>query len=146
MALDLIRAEVFHWLMVVGCKYVIIFGADMSSSEHVHNRKQDTLVLGKGTTQGLEDIGLAAERKYPINFSEQQKTFCLSLHYNGENSYLIVNSLEINKFKAKDSEINAFPLCLGNVSKDFSADDMKKTGLYGYVYDFQLIMIVLLLI
>ena len=146
MVLDLLRAEVFHWLMVVGCKYVIIFGADMSSSEHVHNRKQDTLVLGKGATQGLEDIGLAAEKKYAINFSEQQNTFCLSLHYDGENSYLIVNSLEINKFKAKDSEINAFPLCLGNVSTDFLVDDMKKTGLYGYVYDFQLIMIVLILI
>ena len=132
--------------MVVGCKYVIIFGADMSSSQHVHNRKQDTPVLGKGATQGLEDIGLAAEKEYAINFSEQQKTFCLSLHYNGENSYLIVGSLEINKFKAKYSEINAFPLCLGNVSKDFLVDDMKKTGLYGYVYDFQLIMIVLILI
>ena len=47
-----------------------------------------------------------------------------------------VNDTEIHKFKAKDSEIVASPLCLGNISKDFSVDNMKKTGLNGYVYDF----------
>ena len=63
--------------------------------------------------------------------------FCLSLHYNGANSYLYFNGTEIHKFKAKDSEIVASPLCLGNISKDFSVDNMKKkTGLNGYVYDF----------
>ena len=56
--------------------------------------------------------------------------------YNGANSYLFVNGTEIIKFKAKDSEIVAYPLCLGNISKDFSVDNMKKTGLNGYVYDF----------
>ena len=60
----------------------------------------------------------------------------MSLHYNGANSYLFVNGTEIIKFKAKDSEITAYPLCLGNISKDWSVDDMKKTGLKGYVYDF----------
>ena len=65
-----------------------------------------------------------------------RKKFCLSLHFNGANSYLFVNGTEIYKFKAKDSEILAVPLCLGNISKDFSADNMKKTGLNGYVYDF----------
>ena len=55
---------------------------------------------------------------------------------NGANSYLFVNSVEIRKFKARDSEINAIPLYLGNISKDFSTDNMKKTGFYGYVYDF----------
>ena len=58
------------------------------------------------------------------------------MHYNGANSYLFVNGTEICKFKAKDSEIVAFPLCLGNISKDWSADDMKKTEFNGYVYDF----------
>ena len=62
------------------------------------------------------------------------------------NSYIFVNGVEIHKFKAKDSEIYVALLCLGNVSKDFSADNMKKIGLYGYVYDFQLIMIVLTLL
>ena len=64
------------------------------------------------------------------------KKFCLSLHYNGANSYLFVNGTEIHKFKAKDSEIVATLLCLGNISKGWSVDNMKKTGLNGYVYDF----------
>ena len=72
---------------------------------------------------------------HSINFTENNK-FYLSLHYNGANSYLIVNGIGIIKFKAEDSEINPIPLCLGNVSKDFSADNMKKTGLNGYVYNF----------
>ena len=58
------------------------------------------------------------------------------MHYNRANSYLFVNGTEIIKFKAKDSEIVASPLCLGNISKDWSVDNMKKTGFNGYVYDF----------
>ena len=58
------------------------------------------------------------------------------MHYNGGNSYLFVNGIEICKFKAKDSAIVASPLCLGNISKDWSTDNMKKTGLTDYVYDF----------
>ena len=73
---------------------------------------------------------------YSINFKEKNKTFCLSLHYNGANSYLIVNGTEIYKFKAKDSEIVASSICLGNISKNWLVDNMKRTGLNGYVYDF----------
>ena len=73
---------------------------------------------------------------YSINLSKDQTKFCLSLHYNGANSYLFVNGKEIHKFKAKDSQIVATPLCLGNISKDWSMDYMRKTGLNGYVYDF----------
>ena len=58
------------------------------------------------------------------------------MHYNGGNSYLFVNDTEILKFKAKDPEIVARPLCLRNISKDWSTDNMKKIGLTGYVYDF----------
>ena len=58
------------------------------------------------------------------------------MHYNGANSYLFVNGKEIVKFKAKDSEIVASPLCLGNISKDWSIDNMKRTGFTGYVYNF----------
>ena len=58
------------------------------------------------------------------------------MHYNGINSYLFVNGTEIIKFKAKDSEIVTYPLCLGNISKDFSVDNMNKTGLNEYVYNF----------
>ena len=73
---------------------------------------------------------------YLINFTENNKKFCLSLHYNGANSYLFVNGTEIHKFKAKDSEIVTTPLRLRNISKDVSVDNMKKTGLNGYVYNF----------
>ena len=67
---------------------------------------------------------------YSINFTVTKKKFCLILHYNsGANSYLFVNGTEIYRFKAKDSEIVASPLCLGNISKDCSTDNMKKQGL-----------------
>ena len=58
------------------------------------------------------------------------------MHYNGANSYLFVNAKETINFKAKDSEIVGSPLCLGNISKDWLTDNMKKTGLNGYVYEF----------
>ena len=73
---------------------------------------------------------------YSINFTLTKNKFCLSLHYNGANSYLFVNGTEIIKLKAKDSEIVASPLCLGNISKDWSVNNMKRTGFTGYVYDF----------
>ena len=73
---------------------------------------------------------------YSINFTVTKKKFCLCFHYNGANSYLFVNGTEICKFKAKDSAIEASPLCLGNISKDWSTDNLKKTGFPGYVYDF----------
>ena len=86
----------------------------MSFSAHIDNKKKDILVF------------LTAEKVYSINFTEKNKKFCLSLHYNGANSYLFVNGTEIYKFKAKDSAIVASPLCLGNISKDWLIDNMKK--------------------
>ena len=73
---------------------------------------------------------------YSINITEHSKKFCLSLHYNGANSYLFVNGSEIHNFKAKDSEIIATPFCLRNISKDWSVDNTKKTQLNVYFYDF----------
>ena len=107
----------------------------MSFSVYVDNRKKDILILGKRPTQGLEHTR-TAEKMYSINFTVTGKIFCLSLHYNGANSYLFVNGTEIIKLTAKNSEIVANPLCLENVSKDLSADNMKKPELNGYVYDF----------
>ena len=63
---------------------------------------------------------------YSISFSATGRRFCFNLHYNGTNSYLFVNGVEIIKFKAKGSEIIPNVFCLGNVSKNFSASDMKK--------------------
>ena len=94
------------------------------------------LILGKGPAQGLGEYSLTAEKMYSINFSKNNIKFCLSLHYNGANSYLLVSGTEIIKFKAKDSKIVASPLCLGNISKDWSTDTMRKSSFTGYVYDF----------
>ena len=107
----------------------------MSSSAHIDNKKRDILILGKGPTQGLEHT-LTAEKMYSINFTVTKKNFFFSLHYNWANSYLFVNGTEIYKFKAKDSEIVATPSCSGNISKDWSEDNMKRTEFNGYVYDF----------
>ena len=79
--------------------------------------KKDILILAKRPTQRLENT-LTAEKIYSINFAEKNIKFCLSLHYNGANSYLFLNGTEIYGFKAKDSENVASPSCLGNISED----------------------------
>ena len=112
---------------------VIILGADMSSSVHANNKTKNILVLGKGFTQGLDNATIYAEKIHPINFTKTNTKFFLSLHYNGSNSYLFVNVTEIHNFKTKDSKIIASPISSGNISRDFSVDDMEKTGLNGYV-------------
>ena len=70
---------------------------------------------------------------YSVNFTDNGDKYCLSLYYNGANSYLFVNGTEVVKFKAKDSKIVASWLYLGYISKDWSVDNMKDTGLNGYV-------------
>ena len=102
-------------------KNVIVFGPDMSSSAHIDNKNKDVLILGEGPTQGLDYTSLTAEAKYPIN-------------YNGSNSLFLVNTTKIYQFKAKDSEIKDYTLWLGNISKDFAINNMKKKpGLQGSV-------------
>ena len=71
-----------------------------------------------------------------INLSATGRIFCLGLHYNGADSYLFVNGTEMIKFKAKSSELTSTILFLGNISKYFSVSNMKKTGLYGTIYEF----------
>ena len=56
------------------------------------------------------------------NFTVDNKIFCLSLHYNGDNSYLFINGLEVNKFKANNSELIKHRMCLGGLSKDYDRD------------------------
>ena len=97
------------------------FGADMSSSVHANNKRRSILVLGKYFTQGLDNTTNYAEKLYSIDFTKINTKFCVSLHYNGANSYLFVNGTEIHKLKAKDSEIVANPLCLGKILKTLSS-------------------------
>ena len=128
------------------CQNVITFRVDMKSSIHIDNKGKDILILGMGPTQRLGVHSLTTEKIYSINFTVTGVLFCLSLHYNGANSYLLVNGTEIYKFKAKDSEIVACPLCLGNISKDWSTDNMKKQVLMDMFMILVLIMMLLQLI
>ena len=64
---------------------------------------------------------------YSVNFTVTRNKLCLSLHYNGGNSYLFVNGTDIIKLNENDSEIGATRLCLGNISKDWSVNNMKRT-------------------
>ena len=106
------KGTISHPSREVG-KNVIIFGADMSSSVHVNNKTRSILALGKDFTQGIDDTTIYAEKMYSTNFTVANKIFCLDWHYNGDDSYLFVNGKEIINFKAKDSEIVPYPLCLG---------------------------------
>ena len=96
----------------------------MNSSTKIDNRGKDILILEKSPTHGLGEQ--SAEKMCSINFTKVNTKFSLSLHYNGGNSYLFVNGTENHRFTAKYSEIVPSNLCLGNISEDFSASDMKK--------------------
>ena len=112
---------------------VIIFGADMSPSTKIDNKGKDILILGIGPMQGLGEHLLSAEKMCSINFTKVNIKFCLNLHYNGANSYLFVNGIEIYKFTAQNFMIIPNNLCLGNVSTDFSTSNMKKTRFNGFM-------------
>ena len=135
MVLDLVLVDIILYLVGSVGKNGIIFGADMSSSVHIDNKRKDTLILGKGPTQELNHI-LTAETQCLINFTRPGIKFCFSLHDNGSSNCLFVNATKIYQFKTKDSETKKYPLCLENISKDFVANNMKKTVSNGYVYKF----------
>ena len=96
----------------------------MNSSVHIDNKGKDILILGEGPTQGLDNTTLTAESKYPINFTQSGKRLVLSLHYNGNNSFLFFNAIKVYQFRAKDSEIKDY-------TKDFTINNMTRTGLKG---------------
>ena len=130
------------------CKKQTIFGVGMSSTVHIDNKNKYILILHEGTTQGLDNITFKAEATYPIDFTESEKRFVLSLHYNGSNSLLFVNATKIYQLKAEDSKIKPYPLCLGNISKCFTIDNMKKKKpwLKGSVEFFFLLIVDLLIL
>ena len=84
-----VRQGNFH--RTTNAKNVIIFGADMSSSIHVTNRANNIYVMGEDFIQGINDITIYAEKLFHNNFTEFGVKFVLSLHYNGDNSYLFAN-------------------------------------------------------
>ena len=83
----------------------------MSSSTTIDNKGKDILILGIGPMQGLGEHSLSAEKMCSINFTKVNTKFCLSLHYNGANSYLFVNGIEIYKFTAQNFMIIPNNLC-----------------------------------
>ena len=116
--LNLIEKDFFSHPGGGAGRNVIIFGV-----VHISRTRKNILILVKGLIKALEHP-LTAEKMDSINFTDNNKKFCLSFHYNGPNSYLFAYSMKICKFKAKDSEIVATPLCLRNISKDFSKDNI----------------------
>ena len=106
----------------------------ISSSSHTYNRKSNFLVLGEGTTDGINGSTSAVE-KNSINFSKAMPKFCLSLPYDGDESYFHVNKTEICKFKSNDNT-SWYNFCLGRVSKDFTKDVQSKLSLNATVYEF----------
>ena len=125
---------------------VTIFGVDMSI--HASNKTKDFLVLGKGLIQLIENTTIYSEKTYSPNFSAENKIFVLSLHYNGDNSFLFVNGQKITQFKAKDDVFNnaraltlralTIPAYPSGANNHLSPKNVNDTKLYGNVYDFSL--------
>ena len=91
---------------------VLIFGADMSFRVHATNRASHIYLMGTGLTQGINDSTIYAEKNFYRNFTDFGKKFVLSLHYNGDNSYLFVNGRQELKFKAKTDQLVKDKLCI----------------------------------
>ena len=115
---------------------VLIFGVHENSLVHANNKANNIYVMGDFIVQGISDTTLYAEKIYSQNFTAVNKKFVLSLHYNGDDSYLFVNGKRELKFKAKDDQIVKEIICLGNISDDWTAANAQKTGLWGEIYDF----------
>ena len=115
---------------------VIIFGADMSFSKHANNKANNIYVIGKDYVQKINDTTIYAEKMYYRNFTYLGKKFMLSLHYNGDDSYLFVNGRQELKFKTKTGQLVKEKLCIGNLSDQWTTSESEKTGTYGKFYDF----------
>ena len=85
---------------------VLIFGVDMSFSVHTTNRANHIYFMVKEFVQGINDTTIYAEKNFYRNFTDPGKKFMLSLHYNGNNSYLFVNGRQELKFKCKTDQIS----------------------------------------
>ena len=117
-------------------KNVIIFGVDMSSIVYATNRANNIYVMGNDIILGINNTTIYAEKPFHNNFTEFGVKFVLSLHYNGDNSYLFANGRQELKFKAKDDQIISEKLCLANLSSEWTTSESGKTGVYRNIYDF----------
>ena len=112
---------------------VLIFGADMSFSVHATNRANNIYLMGTGLTQGINDTTIYTEKNFYRNFTDFRKKCMLSLHYNGDYSYLFVNNRQELKFKAKTDQLVKEKLCIGNLSDQWTTSESEKTGVYGKI-------------
>ena len=87
---------------------VVISGVDNSSSSHTDNCHNDFLLLGEGPTDDINGSVDAAEQTFSINFSKAKIKLYLSLHYNGDNNYLLVNTKKTCRYKADNKNVR-FP-------------------------------------
>ena len=108
----------------------------MSSSVNATNRANHIYLLGTDLTQGINDTTIYKEKNFYRNFTYFGKKIVLSLHYNGDNSYLFVNGRQELKFKAKTDQLVKEKLCTGNLSDQWTTSESEKTGVYGIIYDF----------
>ena len=125
---------------------VLIFGVQESSLVHANNKANNIYVMGDLFDQGINDTNLYAEKIYSQNFTAVNKKFALSLHYNGDDSYLFVKGKQELKFKAKDDQIVKEILCLGNISDDWTAANSENTGFWVKYMILLLIILVLILV
>ena len=115
---------------------VLIFEVDMTFSVHATNRANHIYVMGTEFVQGINDTTIYAEKNFYRNFTDPGKKFILSLHYNGDDSYLFVNGRQELKFKCKTDQLVKEKLCIGNLSDQWTTSESEKTGLYGSIHDF----------
>ena len=118
LVLDSVCVQNFHYLKVEWVNMLLIYEL-IWGHLCILIIKKNILILGEGLKQRLVDTALTAEAQNSINYSRSNRKICLNLHYNGRNSLLFVNSTKVYQFKAKDSEIKQYPLCLENISADF---------------------------
>ena len=114
----------------------LIFGVHEDSVIHANNKANNIFVIGDAFMQGINDTTLYAEKLCSQNFTQPSKKFILSLHYNGDDSYLFVNGKQELKFKAKASHLVKEKLCIGNLSGQWTTSESEKTRLHGNIYDF----------
>ena len=111
----------------------------MKNSSYSTNKKHHIYILGKSVTQGLQyGATIYAEHDYDkVNGSQVNKKFILSVHYNGDNSYLFINGVKQFQFKAMSSLKLDNLLNIENTSTNFpNQTDYKKGALHGEINDF----------
>ena len=117
---------------------VLIFGVHESFITHANNKANNIFIMGDGFVQGINNTTLYAEKIYSQNFTQPNKKFIISFHYNDNDndSYLFVNGKQELKFKCKTDQLVKEKLCIGNLSDQWTTSESEKTGLYGNIYDF----------